>query len=190
MLAGLSLLAGCVMQPRSDLPPDLVARRHALLALDNWIVDGRIAMRFDNRGFTGALNWQQRDDLINARFHGPLGAGAFTLTGSAEAIVVETGSGEVYDFSDPENMMREQFGWTVPVAAMRYWLLGVPDPGLPAIEEVGEDGHLASLQQRGWRIAYDRYTEVGPWEMPRKIVLERDNVTIRLAVHGWNLAPN
>lgn len=186
----LLLVGGCVTAPRPQLPPDLVARQLVLESLPQWQVDGRMGVRFADRGFSGALRWQQQGELIDANFHGPLGAGAFMLQGTSDALVIETGRGERFEYDEPESMMQQQFGWSIPVAAMRYWLLALPAPGSIEHQELSADGNLAALKQRGWTISYDRYVETARGWMPRKIVLTSPDVTIRLAVHQWNLSAN
>lgn len=188
-ILGLALLAGCVPAPRGDEPATYIERREALTALEQWTMTGRIGVRLAERGFTGAINWRQAREQLDVRFHGPLGAGAFRLSGQPDALVLETGDGETYLLDDPEATLDAELGWSVPIDAMRYWLLGLPFPAWPAIEELDEVGRLARLEQRDWVVEYDRYTDVGNWLMPRKIVIEGADVIVRLSVHDWILGP-
>lgn len=183
-------LAGCVAQPRPDVPPDLVARQAALELLQEWQLEGRMAVRHDQRGFSGSVHWHQQVDWVDAFFHGPLGAGAFNLRGTADNLIVETADGGVFQYSDPELMLGEQFGWTIPIGAMRYWLLGLAEPGSAAEQQLDENGYLAALRQRDWTISYSRYSAFEDYVMPGKITMSNDEVTVRLAIHSWNLQPN
>ncbi len=184
------LLAGCVAQPRLDVPPDLIGRRDALLQLDDWSLSGRMGVKYDERGFTGALNWRQQRGQLDANFHGPLGAGAFRISGAADALILETADGQRYLLDDAQDALQSAMGFSIPVEAMRFWLLAVPVPSIPAIEELDSDGNLVRLEQRGWEISYARYAPAGAWAMPRKLVMSSSDVTIRLAIRDWQLATN
>lgn len=180
-------LSACVPAQRVDTPTDYVARRAALSALEQWSLTGRLGVKLEQRGFTGALNWRQRGERLDMRFHGPLGAGAFRIGGTANALVLETGDGERHLLDDPEAMLDAQLGWSVPVDAMRFWLLGLPYPPWSAHEELDEAGDLMRLDQQGWRVRYERYEAVDAWRMPRRVRIEGPDVTVRLAIHEWQL---
>ena len=184
------LLAGCVAQPRSDVPVDLVGRRDALMQLDEWSLSGRMGVKYDQRGFTGALNWAQQREQLNANFHGPLGVGAFRISGAPDELILETSDGARYALDDAQDALRSEMGFSIPVDAMRFWLLALPVPSLPAVEELDTQGNLVRLEQRGWEISYERYAPAGTWTMPRKLVMSSSDVTIRLAIRTWRLAPN
>lgn len=186
-LVAVAALAGCVPVQRVDGPADYVARQEALSALERWSVTGRIGVTLDERGFTGALSWRQDGERLDMRFHGPLGAGAFRLGGTPDELVLETSDGQQQVLIDPEATLRAQLGWSVPVDAMRYWLLGLPYPAWPATEEFDEAGNLVRLDQKDWRVEYDRYDTVDTWLMPRRVRVAGADVTVRLAIHDWTL---
>lgn len=186
-IVALSLLAGCVPAPRGDQPATYVERRDALMALDHWIMKGRIGVKLEQRGFTGAIHWTQNGERIEMRFHGPLGAAAFKLSGEPDDLVLETGNGERYLIDDAEGALDARLGWSVPVAAMRYWLLGLPYPPWPAMEQLDDEGRLVRLQQNDWTIDYDRYAADQNWIMPRKLLIQSSEVNVRLSVHDWVL---
>ena len=80
-------------------------------------------------------------------------------------------------------------GAPLPVAELRYWLVGVPAPGLAHQETVGDDGRLAGLEQAGWRLRYSRYAAVGGLALPVRIEIESETARLRLVVSSWRLPP-
>lgn len=179
LLLSLLALAGCaglrtVALPDLDLPSSWESRRSALQAWPGYDLRGRIAVAHGDDGFSGALRWLQSGSKARLELDGPLGVG-----------------GVRYDL-DPATVdgaaLGQALGVPVPVASLRYWLLGVPDPALAA-EESLETGaaRLAALRQAGWSVVYARYAPVPGTrlEMPQRIEMTRDGVRLRLLVEDW-----
>jgi len=100
---------------------------------------------------------------------------------------VKTTGGDEFFLSEPEREMTERFGWSLPVYSMRFWILGVSDPGMPAEEDVDEDGLLDELEQGGWVIRYDGYTESQGLVLPRRLDMEHGNVRIKVMADRWEI---
>ena len=81
-----------------------------------------------------------------------------------------------------------RLGFDVPIASLRYWVLGVPDPAQPAEETLDEaQQRLATLVQDGWHIDYTDYTSAAGASLPARITLQREAVRVRLLVEDWQL---
>ena len=81
------------------------------------------------------------------------------------------------------------FGFEPPLASLRYWLLGVPDPAAEASETLDATQRLQNLQQLDWQIAYGDYVpEAGFW-LPQRVSLQRGALRLKLIVTRWQLAP-
>ena len=146
----------------------------ALQAWPGYDLRGRVAVARGDDGFSGALRWVQAGAKARLELDGPLGVG-----------------GARYDL-DPASVdgaaLEQALGVPVPVASLRYWLLGVPDPALAAEEslEVGA-ARLAALRQAGWSVVYARYAPVPGTrlELPQRLEVTREGVRLRLLVEGW-----
>src|SRR5258708_2403368 len=79
-----------------------------------------------------------------------------------------------------------RMGLAPPLGSLRYWILGVPEPGHPAKESVDSQQRLSTLQQDGWQIQYTDYMSVGGEWLPSKLTLQRQGVRLRVVVDGWN----
>jgi outer membrane lipoprotein LolB len=94
-------------------------------------------------------------------------------------------NGQRLKLADAERDLERLYGWTIPVESLKYWALGIPDPGTVADVAVDNDGRLASVRQRGWVVTVDRYRQyAGDW-MPARITAESASTRVRLVVDDW-----
>lgn len=167
-----------VALPDRELPAGWDARRSALQSWAGYDLRGRVAVARGDDGFSGALRWVQSGDKALLEIDGPLGVG-----------------GARYEL-DPARAdgaaLEQALGVPVPVASLRYWLLGVPDPSLAAVESF-DDGRtrLVALEQAGWTVGYPRYAPVPGTrlELPQRIEVSREGLRLRLVVEAWQGAP-
>jgi outer membrane lipoprotein LolB len=144
-----------------------------LREIEEFRMEGRLALNTGRRGYSGTVSWEQNDDIVDFRFRGPFGFGGFRIHGDTEQLRVKTTAGEEFLLRDPELEMTERFGWSLPVHSMRYWILGVSDPGLPAAE-VPDDGGPAGEHGAGWlEVSYEAYAETDGLLLPRRFDMER-----------------
>ncbi len=188
--AMLSLLAGCATLPPPESETEWPARREALQALDAWMLAGRIAVAAGEDGFSGGLRWAQARDHADIAVSGPMGGKGLSIRveGGRAAVVVD---GQPLAEAESERLLARYFGEgrPLPVAEMRYWVIGVPAPGLPADETLGEDRRLASLAQAGWQVRYDRYETVGALALPSRIEMTTEGLRLRFVASDWELPP-
>ena len=93
--------------------------------------------------------------------------------------------GESTVLEDAELELRWRYGWTIPIASLRYWALGIPDPGEPAITRLDDDGRLIHLEQRGWIVEISRYQEGGGQQMPRILSATNPDTRVRMVIDRW-----
>jgi outer membrane lipoprotein LolB len=190
-LAGLVLLAGCVSAPvpRSQPPPagqSWTEERAALQALAGFALQGRVAVSAGSDGFNGGLHWQQTGERARIVIDGPLGVGGIRIDVDGAALRLEPGSGGPLDGEAARVELERRFGFELPVASLRYWILGAPDPAAPAAETLGSLPRLDQLQQSGWQIDYPLYTAVeGLWR-PKRLTLTRGDARVRVVVDAWS----
>lgn len=180
-------LTGCAVQRGVELPPmpDWDARRGVLSDLSEWEFKGRIGVSSGEEGFNGNLRWWQRGDLFRASVSGPLGIGKVRMEGDGHTVTVTDDDGEVTELEDADADLRAMYGWTLPVASLRYWALGIPDPRSPAKTDFGEDGRLARLEQRDWTVRISDYSEEGGQPMPRRMTAVNHDTKVRLVIDNW-----
>jgi outer membrane lipoprotein LolB len=156
-----------------------------LVGVDEWEFVGRIGVSAGDEGFNGQLRWRQDGAVFRARINGPLGIGTVFINGDRRKITVTDRNGAVTELHDAEVELRQMYGWTIPVTSLRFWALGIPDPGSPAETEFGEDGQLSKLRQQNWEVDITQYREGGGQLMPRRLTAVNDDVKVRLVIDNW-----
>ena len=184
-VAAAMLLSACHVAPPK--PAVLMAwsdRLPQLQAAAHWDLQGRAAGAVGAQGWQASLEWRQSDERADVRLAGPLGAGAVALKLSPQGIQLDPPAA-----ADPQVFLQDRLGFAPPFERLRYWLLGVPSPAQPFEFTPNADGRAARILQDGWAIEYGEYMRAGPDVLPKRLVLRRDQVRVRVAVDRWNLAP-
>ena len=87
-----------------------------------------------------------------------------------------------------EELLGTRLGWSLPVSGLRYWLLGLPAPGLPVVKSsLDSFGRLLRLSQGGWQIRYLDYKWIENLALPGKIFVEHPKLRLRLVIDHWHL---
>ncbi|MCF6324906.1 MAG: lipoprotein insertase outer membrane protein LolB [Gammaproteobacteria bacterium] len=189
------LVAGCASRPLvSVLDPAVLEQRwvlrHAQLsALGGWELEGRVAVKQAQESWSASLRWQQQAEAFDIRFSSMLGQRLAQLTGDALTASLYLPDDRVLSAANVSELLDEELGWSVPMDALRYWLVGVPAPALASAEKLNkgldEKGRLQWLEQAGWRIEYQRYRSVGALEVPKKMELTRGEIRVRFIIDRW-----
>ena len=185
----LLLVAGCATLPPAGDSGSWPWRRAELESLQTWTLNGRVAVATAADGFSGGLAWRQNGARAEIELRGPLGGMALSIRLDGSAMTVTDGSGASLTGEAADDFVAAEIGAPLPVAELRYWLIGVPAPGLPHRETIGADGRLAGLEQAGWQLRYSRYEAVGQLALPARIEIESTAARLRLVVSNWWLAP-
>ncbi len=187
-------IAGCAVGPRSV--PDERAEawaelRAELEALDQWRAEGRMVVRDGRDGNPAGFTWiESADGGFQLRLSGPWGQGVARLSGAAARAELVTAQGRRYTAADSHQLLSQVYGWDIPVAGLRRWLVGLPGPD--ADHTLDRFGRLKALDWRDWHIEYGRYRLVEEGlEMPAVLTASRAGgaTEIRVAIHEWQLGP-
>lgn len=148
-------------------------------------VSGKLGVRTAGEGFSASLRYQQFDDDFRIEMWGLLGQGRTLIEGDARRIGITNSKGELVASGEPERVMSEQLGWSLPLAVLRYWVAGRPDPEQPV---AGGGGGVDSryFSQRGWEVTAKRLALVDGERLPGLLVLQRGEVTARIALRDWH----
>jgi outer membrane lipoprotein LolB len=177
-----------VRPPVAD-PQQAWQQHHSVLAaLQQWQLFGRLAIQTGDEGWHASLNWLQQQQHYSIQLIAPLGQGTIQLQGDDQQVILDTGEDNPILASDPEALLFREFGWRVPVASLRYWVLGLPAPG-KSRHELDSYGRLARLFQNGWEIHFFDYDATDELELPGKIFINNHRAKVRLVVNRWELAP-
>jgi outer membrane lipoprotein LolB len=155
-------------------------------SIDAFSLNGRVAVKLDDRGYTASLRWSHTQAQDRVRLFSPLGSVVGEIIADSHGAMLTTGDNKVYRSNDAQALTREVLGWDLPLAGLRYWITGRTDPAAP-VQEQDRDGRrrLKSLMQNDWRIAYLDY--FGDSALPARLSLAYDRLNLRLIIERWEL---
>jgi outer membrane lipoprotein LolB len=186
LVLAVTLLVGCATQPVAPVAaPVDVQRRASLQSLASYSFRGQLAAATGDQGFSAALDWQQLAGEAQAQLRGPLGMGSAKLAFGAAGLRYTGNDGQSLAGDAAELALARLLGFAPPLASLRYWLLGVPDPGAPAQEHGDASGRMATLMQSGWQVDYADYQPAGSVALPGRITLQRESLRLRLRITQW-----
>lgn len=184
LLLGLWLTACTTTPPQPATEWD--THRSALLALESWQFSGRIAVQTDNGADSASLEWRQARDDLDLVVSGPMGIKEARLE-QRDGRRVLLRDGERRELLPGDDPLVREFGWSLPLEYLPYWLRGMPAPDLPVQARELESGRLARLRQAGWTLIYTEYQQVGQIALPRRIRFSREAVTGKILLKEWTL---
>ena len=189
-LLGLAVLALTACQTVRVPPAPAMAwsvQRPELQSLSAFRLTGRVAVAVEQHGFNANLRWTQNGTRTRMILSGPLGADAAQVTSDGTRLRVITPHGRHLGEAAAQDLLERQLGYEPPLRSLRYWILGVPDPGAPATVALDPEQRLARLGQDGWSIEYQAYMPVGAAWLPRLVTVRRAGVRLRMVVDEWHL---
>jgi outer membrane lipoprotein LolB len=185
----LVLLAGCRTAPPPPVGPGADApwpeQLAALQKFDRYSVTGRVAVAAAGEGFTANLRYRQQADHSDLALDGPLGIGGLRLELSGDALEVTNSRGDTLNGDAARAEIESRLGFPLPLAELRWWLLGIPQPqpNEPAPTQTGEV--LQSFEQSGWRVSIDARAPALGFALPRRLTATRQGARMKLLVESW-----
>jgi outer membrane lipoprotein LolB len=175
----LAALTGCA-SPRPQVLPASNA------AIEAFALNGRVAVKLDDRGYTASLRWRHSATRDSLRLLSPVGSVVGEIEADSNGATLTTSDKKIYRSNDAQTLTREVLGWDLPLAGLRYWVTGRADPVAPVqAQERDDKQRLKSLMQNEWRIAYLEY--FGDSALPARLSLAYDRLNLRLIIEHWEL---
>ncbi|MGE0624590.1 MAG: lipoprotein insertase outer membrane protein LolB [Pseudomonadales bacterium] len=154
-----------------------------------FVLRGKVAVTEAGEHFTANLLWHQRGAGFEMDLWGPLGQGRVRIVRERDEVRIANDQGVVMA-GEPDRVMREQLGWSLPLDVLPAWVQGAPLSGVPAEALVrDEEGRFVSFTQLGWSVALERYESLaaGARALPTRITAIRADARVRLVVSEWRL---
>jgi outer membrane lipoprotein LolB len=183
----LALLAGCRTAPPVTGDPNRPwsEQRVALADFDHYQLHGRVAVAAGEQGFTASLRYEQAKRGADLALDGPLGIGGLRVNVRADSIALETSRGEKLDGPAAREALEARLGFALPLAELRWWLLGLPAPDSPFTETPGADGFTRSFEQQGWKVEIPNRVPALGFQLPKRLNAEREGARLKLVVERW-----
>ena len=156
--------------------------------VQGWHVKGRMAVANGSEYWSINLDWEQYEDTYIIYLSGPFGAGNVKLMGSSNGVILTDSDKSSFFARDPDELLYQQTGVKMPVASLRYWILGMPEPGHAYKQVIDEDGRLENLDRNPWHIQFKRYTQIEGLSVPDKIFITKgQDLSVRMIIADWEL---
>ncbi len=179
------MISACATAPPTPPPADWEFHRGQVLALDHFRAEGKLALRSPAQSESASFLWYQAGERVRIELSGPLGVNATTLRSDGRELEILQGDERRrWDISDPATLTRDT-GWYLPLAALPYWLRGIPAPQLPVEELTLDRGRLSLLRQSGWEISVEDYGDFGDLALPTRLQIRREDSQVRLVIRRW-----
>jgi outer membrane lipoprotein LolB len=174
-------LGGCAVAPVAPPPAMPVDAK----ALEQWTASGRIAVAAHGEGGSGSFTWEQSSSATTLSIRGPLGAGAMRVTSDGRSMAVTDAEGRTLDDEQAQALLRQRLGIDLPVADLRYWMLGVPSPGSPSSIADATEAPRRVIEQSGWWIGYDSFRPWAGLSLPERFTATQGGVRLKVIVDDW-----
>ncbi len=156
-------------------------------SINSWSLSGAMAAKGNGKAWSASVNWQQNGaGSYNIRLFGPLGSGTVIVEKHGSVVNYKDGPKTITSRS-AEDLLQKQTGIRLPLNSFYYWVRGIPAPGGVQGENRDASRHLVSLRQGGYTINYNGYTRVGNVDLPNRINLQGNGVSVKLVINHWNV---
>lgn len=187
------LLAACATTPRPQGGAQpWSATRASWQQRADFGFSGRVAITAGDNGFSSGMAWQQHGADTQLTLSGPLGVVA-RLAANGDQLHYSDRDGRDLTGEQARQALTDLLGFDLPLSSLRYWLLGVDDPGSPAGLQFDADQRPTMLQQAGWQVEYQAWTIQSPagssgglagW-LPQRLVASRAPLRVKLLISRW-----
>ena len=187
-LTGCATLTPATSPTSTSISPSWPERRAALSRIQQWSLQGVIAVQTSRGADKAKVRWQQfGTEHFQMRIWGPLGAGLVKIAGKPNQVTLQNKHGTQTAIS-ARALLQKSLGWNVPVQYMRYWVRGLPVPKEPVTMKRDPQQRVKTLHQADWELQYQAYRKVENVDLPTKITLAGAKTKIRIVIQRWTLA--
>lgn len=191
LLLAVSLLSGCAQSPKIETSSKTqlwLDHQLSVGAIQSWDIKGRIAVKNAKESASVTLLWNQYLSDYELRLIAPFGQGTYILTGTSTQVRMKGPKGLDIVAENAEALLRQGLGWDVHLNGLRYWVRGLPEPGIKYSElTLDEKGRLVNMAQSGFDISISRYTAQNGISLPEKLSIKSDKIQLKLIIQIWKL---
>ncbi|MDD2724440.1 MAG: lipoprotein insertase outer membrane protein LolB [Methylovulum sp.] len=167
-----------------DVVPDGAYSRAAmedLQPLAQWSLEGRLSLSGNKDSWSANLLWDHDPAQDQLKLSGPLGQGATLIRLNGGLVSIDRGGGKVQTSAQPEVFINQQLGMSIPIRALSYWIVGLPEPGLAFVDVA------SGFSQSGWMVEYKQMQSASNRSLPRKMTVMNEKVKLKLIIEQWVL---
>ncbi len=199
ILLTINLLGGCQVFKRDQaqviINKSEQQRQVALAQLQHWKVKGKLIFKSPQEKFSASLNWTQQSIHSDIRLTSFLGTSILKMLNDGNQATVVS-DGKTFKSDDPESLLYEIKGITLPVNDMPQWMKGLTSKNFDRTTVFDEHNRVKQIKMldatgQSWQIDYESYMQVElrqqNFQLPKKIRLTGNNITIIIKISDWEL---
>lgn len=184
-------LSGCASITPPEAPDSSIpwSKREATLSqIRSWKLSGKIAVTTQEDSGSASIDWSQRAQSYDISLYGPVFTSGIKLSGHPGQVTMTTGSGNKLSAHTPEQLLSKEFGWKLPVSYLKYWIRGIPVPGIDQQSSYDNSHRLRSLSQGGFQVEFQRYMHSSGYDLPQRINISTKGFKSKIFVYNWQIA--
>ncbi|HDU8584159.1 lipoprotein localization protein LolB [Morganella morganii] len=134
--------------------------------------------------------WQQYSpDNYKLLLTNPVGSTELELIVKDGQTQLTDNKGQKYYSDDPDSMIYQLTGMTIPMENLRQWIVGLP--GDAQSYAISNQYHLKALSwaqgMEKWNVTYQSYDEKVSPQLPNRLDIEQGDNRIKLKMDSWTL---
>jgi len=178
-------LNGCALFLKEPAVPGVSQAQQRIYGLSSWRLEGRIGVQTAKDAWHANLFWEHEGRQDRLRISGPFSQGAVSIILQDDLIYINEGHGVVESSREPDVMLKQRLGFAVPLASLRYWVMGVPSPVAEHAAERDSSGRIRGFRHLGWLLSFDRFVNVRDLVLPQKMTIQGHEVKLKLIADEW-----
>jgi outer membrane lipoprotein LolB len=177
------LLGACASTPRA---PQEITPRPARESLQNFALNGRVAIGQGSRSSTVRIAWEHAGENDSIGIASPLGNVLAELTRTRQGARWQTADGEIQEARSADRLFARLTDAPIPLDLLLLWITGRTGPQAEALIR-DPQGRLVSALDQGWVVHITAYESEEPNALPRTLEVEQPGLRLKLAIEEWLL---
>jgi len=186
------VLSGCALRP-ADVSENPLTQSQSLASLQQWQVNGKLAIITSQERKSASLNWRQQDQDISLLLSSVVGTTIAKLDYDGK-IAILNADNQTWQDRSPSALIFRTTGWQVPVEQLSEWMKGEVNADI--VDTKFDNGLVQSFTTQcenciPWKIQYNSYGkfefEQGSLTLPTSMRLsqEASGTILILRIDNW-----
>jgi len=187
MAASALLISACATREPRPAGAWLEQRADWFERHPEWSLSGRVGLSDGQRGGSLSFHWRASVDHHRIDLRTTTGGKRWQLEFGPHVAILEGSDIDRLVGTEPDPLVEAAVGWPIPVAALAWWIRGLPG-GHEERAVFAPDGTLEQILGDDWRLVYQRFEEVNGQLMPARMQATSGEYRVRLALREWRWA--
>ena len=177
-LAVIWLLSAC-----QTVPKDVSGAKPVSVDMP-FVAEARMSIRHEERGVSGKLLWRHALETDVVQLYSPFGQQIASIQRVNQTYYLLQNKQVILTTDKADALLQDHLGYTVPVAQLPSWLLGIP---VASQFKQNQSSAYATITADGWALQYDGFLKVDRYLLPTKITATKGQTQIRLIIDRWQI---